>query len=368
MKKVILLIIATLLLLSGIWYIVNMFLADEETVMTDDAQVEQYISPVNAKVQGYIKEIRFTEHQYVHRGDILVLIDDTEYKLMVAQAQAMLEQAQAGVGTMNATMNTIDERVVTAQAGESMASAGIVSAQAVVDEARIAMENAEKDFERYSALIESKAITPQQFDKAQAAYEMAKSKYNNALAGLEAAKAQAGQASGNTRVTTSSRDEQSERIKQTAANTHAAQAQLDLAKVNLSYTVIKAPCDGWVGRRTIQVGQLVSPGVTLTTITPSSDKWIVANFKETQIERIRKGQEVEITIDAITDKVFKGKVTEISSATGSKFSVLPTDNSSGNFVKIQQRIPVRIDIDSLSAQDNARLAAGMMCVVKVRLK
>ena len=367
MKKTLLLIFSTLILLAGIGVIISLF-HKEETEQTDDAQVEQYISPVNAKVQGYIKEIRFTEHQYVHRGDTLVLIDDTEYRLIVSQAQAMLEQAQAGVGTMTATMNTIDERVATAAAGESMASAGIVSAQAVVDEARIAMENAKKDYQRYSALVESKAITPQQFDKAKAAYEMAQSKYNNALAGLDAAKAQAGQAGSNTKATAMSRNEQSERIKQTAANTHAAQAQLDLARVNLSYTVITAPCDGWVGRRTIQVGQLVSPGVTLTTITPSTDKWIIANFKETQIERIRKGQEVEVSVDAITDKKFKGKVTEISSATGSKFSILPTDNSSGNFVKIQQRIPVRIDIDSLSPKDNERLAAGMMCVVKVHVK
>ena len=367
MKKTVVRILAACLIVAGLFVIAGLFF-NHSTEKTNDAQVEQYISPINAKVQGYIKEIRFTEHQYVHKGDTLVLIDDTEYKLIVSQAEAMLEQAKAGVGTMTATMNTIDERVATAQAGESMASAGVTSAQAVVDEARIAMETAKKDYDRYKALVDKKAISLQQFDKAQAAYEMAQSKYNNALAGLKAAKAQAGQAGSNTRATKSSRGEQSERIRQTSANTHAAQAQLDLARVNLSYTVITAPCDGWVGRRTIQVGQLVSPGITLTTITPNTDKWIVANFKETQIEHIRKGQEVEIVVDAVSNKKFMGKVTEISSATGSKYSPIPTDNSSGNFVKIQQRVPVRIDIENLSAEDNERLAAGMMCEVKVIVK
>ena len=129
-----------------------------------------------------------------------------------------------------------------------------------------------------------------------------------------------------------------------------------------------APHDGWLGRRTIQVGQLVSPGVTLTTIIPNTNKWIVANFKETQLARIRKGQTVTVTVDAIPGKEFTGKVSDISQATGSKYAIIPTDNSSGNFVKIQQRVPVRIDLDGLTQEDNERMSAGMMCEVKVKVK
>ena len=154
----------------------------------------------------------------------------------------------------------------------------------------------------------------------------------------------------------------------------AAKAQLAQAKAqevsarnNLSYTVVVAPCDGKLGRRSLEEGQFIAAGQTITYILPNTQKWIVANYKETQIENLSIGQEVSVTVDAISDKEFKGKVTSISGATGSKYSLVPTDNSAGNFVKIQQRIPVRIDFTDLSKEDNERLAAGMMVVVKAKL-
>ena len=143
-----------------------------------------------------------------------------------------------------------------------------------------------------------------------------------------------------------------------------AEAAVEMARLNLSYTVVLAPCDGYLGRRSIEEGQLVSAGQTLTTLIPDTQKWIVANYKETQIASLSVGQEVEVTVDAFKGKRFKGRITAISSATGSKYSLVPTDNSAGNFVKIQQRVPVRIDLTDLSKADNARLAAGMMCIVK----
>ena len=153
----------------------------------------------------------------------------------------------------------------------------------------------------------------------------------------------------------------------------AAKAQLAQAKAqevsarnNLSYTVVVAPCDGKLGRRSLEEGQFIAAGQTITYILPNTQKWIVANYKETQIENLSIGQEVSVTVDAISDKEFKGKVTSISGATGSKYSLVPTDNSAGNFVKIQQRIPVRIDFTDLSKEDNERLAAGMMVVVKAK--
>ena len=141
----------------------------------------------------------------------------------------------------------------------------------------------------------------------------------------------------------------------------------DLAKLNLSYTVLTAPYDGYMGRRTLEPGQYVQTGQTISYLVRNKDKWITANYKETQIENLRIGQEVAITVDAISKKEFTGKVTAISGATGSKYSLVPTDNSAGNFVKIQQRIPVRIDFTDLSKEDNDKLAAGMMVVVKAKL-
>ena len=146
-----------------------------------------------------------------------------------------------------------------------------------------------------------------------------------------------------------------------------ATAALEFARLNLSYSVVLAPCDGKLGRRSLEEGQFITAGQCITYILPDTQKWIIANYKETQIENLRIGQEVAITVDAISKKEFTGKVTAISGATGSKYSLVPTDNSAGNFVKIQQRIPVRIDFTDLSKEDNDKLAAGMMVVVKAKL-
>ena len=156
------------------------------------------------------------------------------------------------------------------------------------------------------------------------------------------------------------------------ANTEAAiqraKAALEQARLNLSYTVVTAPCDGQIGRRNIEEGQFIAAGTPITNIIPEQAKWVIANFRETQTEKLRVGQEVTITIDAIKGREYKGHITSIASATGSKFSAVPTDNSTGNFVKIQQRIPVRIDFDGLQQEDYNQMAAGMMAVIKVKVK
>ena len=147
-----------------------------------------------------------------------------------------------------------------------------------------------------------------------------------------------------------------------------AEAAVEMAKLNLSYCVVVAPCDGKLGRRSIEEGQMVNAGTTITYIIPTNNKWVIANYKETQIENLYVGQKVRMTVDAISNKEFEGTVTAISGATGSKYSLVPTDNSAGNFVKIQQRVPVRIDFNNLSKEDNEHLAAGMMVVVKAERK
>lgn len=331
---------AILLLAAGATVIVTMF-TDNGVERTDDAQVEQYISPVNVKVAGYIKEIRFTEHQFVYKGDTILIIDDREYAIALKQAEAQLMDARSGRKVIGNSVNT--------------ASSSATVLDASIEEAELRVEKLERDYRRYSALLEKKASTPVIVEQYKTELDMAKARVSALKRQREAAR--------------STVSEVSQRQENADAAILRAEAAVDMARLNLSYTVITAPSDGYLGRRTIEQGQLVSPGQTITTLIPDSKKWVVANFKETQMARIRPGQKVEITVDAMPGKRFAGTVTAISQATGSKYSMVPTDNSAGNFVKIQQRVPVRIDFNgSLDDTANSRMAAGMMCEIKVDVK
>lgn len=331
---------AILLLAAGATVIVTMF-TDNGVERTDDAQVEQYISPVNVKVAGYIKEIRFTEHQFVHKGDTILIIDDREYAIALKQAEAQLMDARSGRKVIGNSVNT--------------ASSSATVLDASIEEAELRVEKLERDYRRYSALLEKKASTPVIVEQYKTELDMAKARVSALKRQREAAR--------------STVSEVSQRQENADAAILRAEAAVDMARLNLSYTVITAPADGYLGRRTIEQGQLVSPGQTITTLIPDGKKWVVANFKETQMARIRPGQKVEITVDAMPGKRFAGTVTAISQATGSKYSMVPTDNSAGNFVKIQQRVPVRIDFNgSLDDTANSRMAAGMMCEIKVDVK
>lgn len=331
---------AILLLAAGATVIVTMF-TDNGVERTDDAQVEQYISPVNVKVAGYIKEIRFTENQFVHKGDTILIIDDREYAIALKQAEAQLMDARSGRKVIGNSVNT--------------ASSSATVLDASIEEAELRVEKLERDYRRYSALLEKKASTPVIVELYKTELDMAKARVSALKRQREAAR--------------STVNEVSQRQENADAAILRAEAAVDMARLNLSYTVITAPADGYLGRRTIEQGQLVSPGLTITTLIPDGKKWVVTNFKETQMARIRPGQKVEITVDAMPGKQFAGTVTAISQATGSKYSMVPTDNSAGNFVKIKQRVPVRIDFNgSLDDTANSRMAAGMMCEIKVDVK
>ena len=323
----------------GVIEVICLFLNYSQTETSNDAQIEQYVSPINLRASGYIDKIYFTEHQEVRKGDTLLVLDDREYKIRVMEAEAALKDAQAGATVINATLNT------------TQTTATVYDASIAEIEVRLA--KLEKDRKRYENLVERKAATPIQLEQIVTDYEATRKK-------LEAVKRQK-------KAALSGVDEVSYRRVSTEAAIQRATAALEMARLNLSYTVVVAPCDGKLGRRSLEEGQFIAAGQTITYILPNTQKWIVANYKETQIENLSIGQEVSVTVDAISDKEFKGKVTSISGATGSKYSLVPTDNSAGNFVKIQQRIPVRIDFTDLSKEDNERLAAGMMVVVKAKL-
>ncbi|MCI7045933.1 MAG: HlyD family secretion protein, partial [Prevotella sp.] len=303
---------------------------------SNDAQIEQYISPVNLRATGYIAKVCFKEHQYVKKGDTLLVLDDREYRIRVMEAEAALKDAMAGANVIDATLQTTET------------SASVYDAS--IDEIEVRLKKLEKDCQRYRNLVAKNAATPIQLEQLEVEYAATKKK-------LEAVRKQKSAA-------LSGVNEVSTRKQNTAAAIERAQAALEMAKLNLSYCVVTAPCDGKLGRRSIEEGQSVSAGTTITYIVPDKEKWVIANYKETQIENLHVGQKVRITVDAISGKEFIGKVTAISAATGSKYSLVPTDNSAGNFVKIQQRVPVRIDFTDLSKEDNERLAAGMMVIVK----
>ena len=332
-------IIGICLAIWGLYAIISLFVDYKSSETTDDAQVEQYLSPVNIRVPGYIKKIYFTEHQHVRKGDTLLVLEDDEYRICLKEAEAALMDARSGRKVVANTLNTVS----------NLASVY----DAFIAEAQYRMEQLEKDYRRYSSLLKKNATTPIVVEQYQTQLEMARARVAALKQQREAAH--------------SSVTEVDQRQENAEAAVKRAEATVDLAALNLSYTVVTAPCNGCLGRRSIEEGQLVNAGQTLTTIIPDTRKWVVANYKETQISSLAVGQEVEVTVDAFAGKTFKGRITAISSATGSKYSMVPTDNSAGNFVKIQQRVPVRIELTDISDEDNARLAAGMMCVVKANL-
>lgn len=324
----------------GLWGLVDVFIEYTASETCNDAQIEQYITPVNLRASGYIAKVCFKEHQEVHKGDTLLILDDREYRIRLMEAEAALKDAKAGANVNSATEQT------------TQTSASVYSAS--IDEIEVRLAKLSKDIERYRNLVANKAATPVQLEQLEVEYDATKKK-------LEAARKQQEAAyKGVNEVTT--------RRGNVDAAIQRAEAAVEMARLNLSYCVVVAPCDGKLGRRTIEEGQMVNAGTTITYIIPDNQKWVIANYKETQIENLHVGQKVRMTVDALNNEVFEGTVTAISGATGAKYSLVPTDNSAGNFVKIQQRVPVRIDFTNISKEDNDRLAAGMMVVVKVERK
>lgn len=320
---------------AGIW-VASKFIHPGNIEFTDNAQIQRQIVPVNSRVQGYIKEIRFKEYANVKKGDTLVIIDDADMRLRVAQAQADYQNALAG--------RTVADRSV------ASASANVAVSDASIAEAKVLMDNAAVDLERYGKLLGKDAVTRQQYDAVETDYKAKKARYEML----------ARQRSATSTVVTETR----QRIAQSDAGVELAKAMLETAELNLSYTVITAPCDGYVSRKEIQIGQLVQPGQTLVDIVDGNEVWVAANYKETQLKHIHVGSDVEIKVDAIPDKTFSGTVTAISTATGAALSLLPQDNSAGNFVKVRQRIPVRIEF--AKGTDLGQLRAGMNVECEVK--
>ena len=334
-KKQIYNVVVSLLLITGLVWVCSRFVHLGNVAYTDNAQVKQLIVPVNSRVQGFIKKIYFDEYREVHKGDTLVLIEDSEFRFRLAQAEADFQNAISGKNAVATTVHTTQNNIAVSDAG--------------LLEAKVRLDNAEREYHRYKKLLAQDAVTKQQYDAVQTNYEVSKARYELLLRQRQS--------------TTLVKQEQTHRLEQTDAGIKLAQAALELARLNLSYTVILAPCDGTTGRKEIQEGQLIQPGQTLVDIVDENERWIVANYKETQTTHIREGQPVEIEVDAVPGIMFKGAVKSISRATGASFSLLPQDNSAGNFVKVEQRIPVRIEFSADNRPEDMRAGMNVECVV-----
>lgn len=321
-----------LVLVGGISWVCGKFIHLGNVEFTDNAQVKQHLTPVNTRVQGFIKKIYFEEYQPVKKGDTLVVIEDTEYRLKLAQAEADYKNAIAGKSAMHTTINTTQNNIFVTDA--------------VIEEQRVRLKNAETDYKRYQELMKEEAVTPQQFDRVRTEYAATKAKYEQLLRQKQSSMLV--------------KQEQTQRLEQNESEIKLAKAALELAKLNLSYTVICATTDGVTGRKDIHEGELVQAGQALATLVDGTEKWVIANYKETQTTDMKRGQLVDMKVDAIPDIVYKGRIVSISDATGSFYSLIPQDNSAGNFVKVEQRIPVRIEFTDENTEENLqRLRAGM---------
>lgn len=332
LRNIVLNLICILLAGSGLWFTFNYFRRHINYEITNDAFVDQYVAPINIRVSGYIQEVRFREHQYVHKGDTLLVLDNREYIIKVKEAEAALLDAHG-------TQDVIHSGVETSHTNVAVQEANIA-------EAKAKLWQLEQDYHRFERLMRDESVPRQQYEQAKAAYDAAKARYDALVAQKNAAVSQYTEAS--------------KRTIGAEANILRCEASLDIARLNLSYTVLTAPYDGYIGRRTLEPGQYVQSGQTISYLVRSKDKWVTANYKETQIAHIFIGQEVIIKVDALPGRRFHGRVTAISEATGSKYSLVPTDNSAGNFVKVQQRIPVRIEFEGVTDEEMALLRAGMM--------
>jgi membrane fusion protein (multidrug efflux system) len=329
-------IILGIILIGGIIFGIKEYIYYGKHIDTDDAQIDGDVSPVVARVGGYVDSIFFEENGHVEKGQVLVKLDDRDYKVKLEQALSAQKGASAGVGVGQSQIIAI--------------AANSSSARAEVESAAAKLEKANKDYARYANLVKDGSITQQQFDQAKSDRDVAEATYRAAQDQYKAALEQVG----------TSRNQ----LKVTDVGVTQRQADVDYAKLQLTYTTITAPSSGITSKKNIQIGQLVQAGQTLFSIVNDNSLYITANFKETQLDKLRNGQKVNIEVDAYPDLKLNGEVYNFSPATGAKFSLLPPDNATGNYVKVVQRIPVKIKINA-DKETMAKLRPGMSVNVSV---
>jgi len=348
-------LIFIVLLAVGITYGGYKYIHSLSHETTDDAQIAKKMNPIIPRVGGYITKVLINDNDLVKKGDTLFIIDNNDYLVKLEEAKANLAVAENNLIVAKADIST-------AQANVSVSAANVQSASGSIETAKIRLRRATADFERYNNLFKNHSITKQQFEQAEANKQEAQSQLLILQDQQKASAFQKSVASARTNVS-------NKQVLVAEANVKKAQAAVESANLNLGYTVVTAAIDGQVSNIELQPGQLVQPGQALFYIINNQETWVVANFKETQLSKMRVGQKVNLKIDAFPGEEFEGEVSSFSPATGSKFSLLPPDNASGNFVKTVQRLPVRINFTQNNNQDNLKLLrSGMNVEVDVVLK
>jgi membrane fusion protein (multidrug efflux system) len=347
------LIILIVMICGGAWFGISKYTYAQHHEETDDAQLEADILPVIPRVSGYVKEIRVKDNQQVHAGDTLIIIDDRDLKIKLQEAEAGLATAQSSVEASRANTRA-------ARSGIASSNAGVLTVDAQIESAKVNLTRATQDYNRYANLIQDHSITQQQFEQAQATKDLAEKQ-------LLILQQQKRQASSQTGVVSSQSNATAQSIG--VAESVVKQREVDVAnaKLNLSYAVITAPEDGKVSKVNVQEGQLLQAGQSTFNIVHNSDLWVVANFKETQYSKMVIGQKVVVYVDAFPKHDFEAVLSSFSPATGAKFSLLPPDNASGNFVKVVQRLPVKIEFTNPQDSLLKRLRPGMNVNVDVHL-
>jgi len=354
---------------------------------TDDAEIDGHINSISARVSGHVIKLDIVDNQYVQGGALLVEIDPTDYQVAFDRAKADYEDAQAAASAAGVNVPIMDvnttSQVSATEADVASARAGIAAARQQFDAAKAQRDEAEannvkaqNDLVRYKQLVDKQEISQQQYDQAVAAARADAAAVASAHAMADAAQSQVIQAQGklvqaeaNLRYAqTAPRQMQISRSRAASAEAQVKQkkAALDQAQLNLQYTKVIAPVAGVVSDRTVEVGQNVAPGQELMKVIPLSDIWITADFKETQLRYMKVGQPVTIEVDA-NGRKYKGKVNSIAGASGARFSLLPPENATGNYVKVVQRIPVKIVLDPGENNDQS-LRPGMSVEPKVWIR
>jgi membrane fusion protein, multidrug efflux system len=333
--------------------------------VTNDAYVRGDLTPLSTKVPGLVREVKVNDYQRVRKGDLLVQLDDDDYKAQLAQAAAGVEAAKAALENNRRQRQLQDSKIERALAGIDQANAQITAAKAGKDAVQADVTRTRAERNRQEAMLQTHSATQQKVESAVADEERFSAQYASRDADLAQAHTllrsneAAAEAERRAKAVLESQDNQ------LVADLHAKEAALEVARVNLGYTRILAPADGTVGERQVRPGQLVSPGTQVVSFVENI-RWVAANFRETQLTNIKVGDVAEIRVDVYPDQVFKGRVLEISPASGSQFALLPPDNATGNFTKVVQRVSVKIALDDSTLA--SKLRPGLSAVVTVRTR
>lgn len=346
-------IILVLLVAGGLWFGLTKYFYNKKHEETDDAQIESNISPVISKISGYLLKVYVKDNQYVKKGDTLLTIDDRDLKIILQQTEAALGTAGSNLSAAQANSSAARKNINTTQAA-------IATANAQIESAKVNVWRTSEDLKRYENLIKDHSVTQQQYEQALAAQQLAERQ-------MQVLITQRNQAATQTGVVTSQTNATTQQIGVAGSIIKQRQVDVENAKLNLSYTTIIAHENGLVSKVPVQEGQFLQAGQSLFSIVLNNNKWVVANFKETQYNKLAEGQKVTIHADAFPKHDFIGVVSSFAAATGSKFALLPADNASGNFVKVVQRLPVKIDF--VDSQDTyiTKLRPGMNVFVDVHI-